>query len=233
MKGYITIAACIWCGAFVTTEAIAQVPSQCPTGINPLQLLVGTWTFSTEGISLTSTPFGLAGPQTSAGQFVGSISPAGAGVLSITNTTSRNGQITRLETDAGRYQVFPDCSGATLTFNLSTGPVSFDVFIRTRGSSCCQVTDIVCWDELLGSVNLPGQTGIINIKRLCPPPLPPVCQCPAAGTIPATAFTPTCTVPGSRPFCNPCTAGCGTVPVPTIASGGCCVPGTPGCPALP
>lgn len=48
------------------------------------------------------------------------------GLLTIT-TTSRDGfGVTRLETDAGRYQVSPNCLGGTLTFNLSSRPMQFD-----------------------------------------------------------------------------------------------------------
>ena len=93
--------------------------AQCPTG-NPLQVLVGTWTFKAQGAGTTN--------YASAGQFTASIGlvgvpPAAAGVLSIVATTNSNGVVTRQERDTGRYQIFPDCSGGVLTINLSTRPI--------------------------------------------------------------------------------------------------------------
>src|SRR3954453_3852899 len=109
MKGPLTFTAiCILAGVFLASPA----HSQCPAGINPLQALVGTWTFSTFGSAPAPGPsIPIPPPIASAGKFTASIGPSNQGILSITNTASRNGQITRLETDAGRYQVFPDCSG--------------------------------------------------------------------------------------------------------------------------
>jgi hypothetical protein len=63
-----------------------------------------------------------------AGRVVATISPAGAGVLAITSSSGVNGTTTRLEKDAGRFQVNSDCSGGTLTFNISSRPAQFDFF---------------------------------------------------------------------------------------------------------
>jgi len=102
---------------------------QCPAGATN-QLLVGTWTYSTQGSSAISTAFASAGPYAAAGQFTAGIgtdrSGTTIGVLKITQTSNLNGGIVSQETDVGRYQVFPDCSGGTLTFNLSTRPLQFD-----------------------------------------------------------------------------------------------------------
>src|SRR5689334_13784988 len=90
--------------------------AQCPAGItNTLQLLVGKWTYSVTGVvpalsgPLASEPF------IAAGQFVASFGSDRngnpRGVLAIAQSSNRNGQVTRLESDAGTYQIFPDCSG--------------------------------------------------------------------------------------------------------------------------
>jgi hypothetical protein len=93
--------------------------AQCPAG-NPLQVLVGTWSFKAQGAGTTN--------YSSAGQFTATIGLAGqpaatTGLLSIVATTNFNNVVTRQERDTGRYQVFPDCSGVTLSINLSTRPI--------------------------------------------------------------------------------------------------------------
>jgi hypothetical protein len=126
---------------------------------DPLQALVGTWTFSTQGFapstgsdanSFSSTSLSKAAPSTppfgAAGQFVAGVSTDAEistdttknrvknkkiGVLSIVSTSASNGASTQLETD-GTYEVLPDCSGGTLTFNTPT-PIQFD-FWFFRGS---------------------------------------------------------------------------------------------------
>lgn len=125
----------------------AQSAPGCAANItNPLQALVGTWGFSANGFAPATLPFA------SAGRFVASIGTDSAGNpigrLSITNTSSQNGQITRLETDVGTYQVFPDCSGGTLVFNLSTRPLAFDFWFDNRGTELSftnNIADVVLW----------------------------------------------------------------------------------------
>src|SRR4051794_19162895 len=81
-------------------HAYAQTASQCPAGINPLELLAGTWTYSTQGFAPTTA----LQPFTSAGQFQSSIGTnprvpgAQTGLLAITNSESVNGNIIRRET---------------------------------------------------------------------------------------------------------------------------------------
>jgi hypothetical protein len=102
--------------------------STCATNntSNPLLTLFGTWTYSTEGFAPS------AQPSASAGRFVAGIgiNEAGnpVGLLTITASSSNDGQIVRLEQDVGSYTIFPNCSGGTLTFNLSTGPRQYDFF---------------------------------------------------------------------------------------------------------
>lgn len=105
----------------VAGPAYGQVPSStplCSEGITPLQTLIGSWSYTQQKRD------GAA-----AGIFTASIGVRGGrptGILTITNSLNQNGSITRLETDAGTYQVFDDCSGGTLTFNLSSQPVAYD-----------------------------------------------------------------------------------------------------------
>jgi hypothetical protein len=219
-------------GVLLTSQAYAQ----CPTGTNPLQLLVGTWTFSTQGFGLTSTSFGTPGPLNSAGQFVASISPAGAGVLTITDSANRNGQVTRLERDAGSFQVFPDCSGATLTFNLSTGPASFDVFLLSSGlSNCCPGP---CVDEGTGINTLPMGVTTVNVRRTCPnDPCDLahnciICSCPGIATAPGTTTAPLRCPANSTPQClnnynslGQCVLGCASPTLTTVAQAACVVTG--------
>jgi hypothetical protein len=102
-------------------EKIVPSNATCPTGTaNPLTVLTGTWTFGMDGQMLFGTPFAAAG------QFTASISAVNdvqVGGLSLTQSSSTP---VRLETDSGMYQIFPDCSGGTLTFNLLNRPLSFD-----------------------------------------------------------------------------------------------------------
>jgi hypothetical protein len=112
----------------------AQTKAQCPTGVSPLQLLIGTWTYSTQGFRRVGSQ---AVAQASAGQFTAGIGTDVVGnqigLLSITQSSSIDGQITRLETIVGQYQVSPDCSGGSLLFNLNSGPVAVDFFF-VKGS---------------------------------------------------------------------------------------------------
>jgi len=130
-----------FCTAFCILQGVLLVPqshAQCPVGANPLQTLVGSWTYSTHGsiAELSSASGGT--PFAAAGQFVARVgtdkSGIPVGLLSITQTSSKNGQISRLENDVGTYQIFPDCTGGTLTFNLSTGPMSLDFWFSTSST---------------------------------------------------------------------------------------------------
>jgi hypothetical protein len=107
--------------------------------VNPLTLLVGTWTYSTHGFAPGTEPFA------SAGQFTATLGTRGGqpiGLLSVLSTASMNGQITRQETDAGTFQIFDDCSGGTLTFNLSSRPLRFDFWFSRDGNQIRMVSTI-------------------------------------------------------------------------------------------
>jgi streptogramin lyase len=98
----------------------------CPA--NPLTSLSGRWIFSSEGFS----PF----PQAfaAAGQFLASIGPRGP-TLAITSTSDLGFSLTRQEVDAGTYQINPGCASGTLTFNLSSNPLTFDFWFTGAGRS--------------------------------------------------------------------------------------------------
>ena len=51
----------------------------------------------------------------------------GLGTESVVNT---NAGIFRFLNYVGRFQIFPDCTGGTLTFNTGVGPVNFDFYFR-------------------------------------------------------------------------------------------------------
>ena len=98
--------------------------AQCPSST-----FVGTWVFSVKGFQ-----FPVLSVIASAGRFVASEGADRPGLpvrqnLTITASTSITGSISRLETDAtGRFQLFPNCSGGTLTANLSGRGATFEFF---------------------------------------------------------------------------------------------------------
>lgn len=118
----------VMAGLLMSAATQAQTPAACPTGVNPLQVLVGTWTFTSNGFT-QSAPGSSSTPFASIGRFSAMVvtrSGQQVGVLTVLRTANNNGQVSRLESDAGSYQVYPDCSGGTLNFNLSTGPVQYE-----------------------------------------------------------------------------------------------------------
>src|SRR5258708_5729361 len=91
-------------GGIVGLLVTPQSRAQCGSSItNTLQALEGSWTYSTDGFGPSTRPFATAG------KFVARVgkdnSGFAKGLLSITQTSSSNGEITRLETDVGSYQV--------------------------------------------------------------------------------------------------------------------------------
>jgi hypothetical protein len=133
-------------GALVHAQSTTPI---CSASLStPLEAFVGVWGFSTDGSTLSAQPF------VSAGVFVASIGTDSAGnrigVLAITATSSNNGQITRLERDAGSFQVNPDCSGGTLVFNLSSHPFAFD-FWFAGGTSRIVFTSNTSQNVISGS----------------------------------------------------------------------------------
>jgi hypothetical protein len=56
------------------------------------------------------------------------------GVLSITQTSNNNGEVISQEALTGTYEVFEDCSGGSLTFNTSSGPIDIDFWFVGDGT---------------------------------------------------------------------------------------------------
>lgn len=146
------VATCFAAGVLLVPAAQAQCPAQ------PLDALAGPWTFSTDGFTLP--PIGFLA---SAGRFVATVGTnrngQPLGILQITNSGSINGSPTRLEVDAGRFALNADCTGGTLTFNLSSRPVQFDFYF-------VNADEIV----LVGSNNADIVLG--SAKRIAPPACP-------------------------------------------------------------
>lgn len=111
---------------YQATGTASPAPTGCPAGLtNPLELQLGKWTFTGRGIEQYPN-YAIAGIYNAA---LGTDRGGNQiGVLSITATSNlaSEGSVTRLEGDTGRFQAWADCSGGTLTFNLSSRPVQFD-----------------------------------------------------------------------------------------------------------
>jgi len=125
MKRRLTIAAfCLFVPAFLAPQARGQCP---PGNTNPLQVFTGVWTFKAQGFNLPPFHFLAA-----AGRFSATVgtNQAGApvGILAITESTSVDGNPTRLDTETGRFQVNADCSGGTLNLNSAGRPDQYDFY---------------------------------------------------------------------------------------------------------
>ena len=116
--------------------AIPQAEAACPANTNPLQMLVGSWAFRAEGVSFYG--------EGAAGSFAASIATSGPfmgrGVLSITTSYNFYGTVSRLEKAIGTYQIFPDCSGGTLSMNLANRPVAYDFWFASGGTQLYMVS---------------------------------------------------------------------------------------------
>lgn len=175
-----SLATILFAGGVLSALPMFAQPAarSCPTGINPLQILEGTWTYSADGVFPPTQSYA------SAGTFRASVGTDKAGspkgLLAITQTTSLNGQSIRQETDAGSYQIFPDCSGGTLTLNLSTRPIAFDFWfdrcgkeIRVVGTTPGAVVRGSAWGRSIHE-DLQYQRCMIAAEQTCNGPL---CQC--------------------------------------------------------
>ncbi|MCU1233641.1 MAG: hypothetical protein JWP63_1608 [Candidatus Solibacter sp.] len=103
-----------------------QAHAQCPAGVtNPLQALAGSWAFKLTGLN-----FGAAGIFTATVGVDPRIPAVTQGLLSATTTSNNNGIVVRQETETNsiKYQVFPDCSGGTITLVATSRPITFDFY---------------------------------------------------------------------------------------------------------
>lgn len=143
----------------------SSAQAQCPVPGAPLQALVGTWGFSTQGFQVPFFHFLAA-----AGRFTASINPTtGRGVLTVTATSSLDGSIVRQEVDAGNFQVDDDCTGGTLRFNLSSRPIEFEIYFVNA-------------DEITLVANTNRDAVVGTAKRVVPVACPAVALQALAGT---------------------------------------------------
>ncbi|MBY0505097.1 MAG: hypothetical protein K2X03_14390, partial [Bryobacteraceae bacterium] len=125
----------LWQTLLLTTLAAATpLYGQCPA--NPLTALSGTWTFNVQ----TNNTVGGGLRFFVAGQFTATPGAANSpnGVLTITATSVLGlnlASTTREEQDAGRYQINDNCTGGTLTMNLSSFPMQYDFVFVDGGRS--------------------------------------------------------------------------------------------------
>jgi hypothetical protein len=190
-----------FCGCVLARSAASERPM--PTGphqstSNPARNL------PVQGVGQCSTTSGpTAGdgirefpPYTIAGQFIASVGTdkngSPKGILSITATSNVQGTgSSRQEVAVGSYTIFPDCSGGTLTFNLSTQPVSWDFWID--GSFAIHGVSIT--PEVIAVIN-PTCTGcacciaahLLANNTYCSA----VAGCKAGGVCPMNASFPPC-----------------------------------------
>ncbi|MBY0507540.1 MAG: hypothetical protein K2X03_26740 [Bryobacteraceae bacterium] len=125
----------LWQTLLLTTVAAATpLYGQCPA--NPLTALSGTWTFNVQTNNVPGQPYFVV-----AGQFTATPGAANSlnGVLAITATSVLgnflSASTTREEQDAGRYQINDNCTGGTLTMNLSSFPMQYDFVFVDGGRS--------------------------------------------------------------------------------------------------
>jgi hypothetical protein len=105
--------------------AAPQAQAQCPAGA-----FEGAWVFEIEGFAFPNLA-----AVVSAGRMIAFTSPdpqrpglPPRQTLAITASSSISGSPVRNENDAGRWALKDDCSGGTLTFNLSSRPAQFDFY---------------------------------------------------------------------------------------------------------
>jgi len=154
MKRCISVLAlCLLASMLLGTQAYAQ----CPTGVTPLQILTGNWTFKVTGLNFAA-----------AGVFrarVG-VDPRTPnvvqGLLSVTTTSNNNGVIVRQETESStiKYQVLPDCSGGTITLVATSRPITFDFYFTKAWTEIYLVSidNVVLPSAWVG----PGATVVIS-----------------------------------------------------------------------
>jgi hypothetical protein len=128
MKKYISAGAFLLSVFVLAPAAMAQ----CPAGLaNPLYLLDGTnWAFQA---SENFNGEGLVGTFKATVKPPAGTNPFYTGVLAITETENTSGSVNRLLTATGKYQIYPDCTGGELLFNVNGHVFQFEfVFVNGR-----------------------------------------------------------------------------------------------------
>ncbi len=117
------------------TGYAVRAPEGCPAGVGDLLSLVsGAYAFKLQHIPITSESF--SDGYGIAGRFTASIvnnragQPTGSLAIVATSNFTRRYSVTRQERDAGSYQINSDCSGGTLTFNLSSRPYQYQFYFN-------------------------------------------------------------------------------------------------------
>jgi len=96
--------------------SLKTTPLGCPAGLaNPLYLLDGT-TWSFQAVDYVGSSIGIFVAHV---QLPTGINPYLTGVLSVTETTSTQGNVYNMQMFPGRYQIDRDCSGGELLFNTN------------------------------------------------------------------------------------------------------------------
>jgi len=138
--------------SYAGIATLSNAPA-CPVGVDPVQLLAGAvWSFRSQSAAYRGSG------SSHVGTLKPTVSPAGAGVLSSVETVSYNGypSSARLESGAGRFQVYPDCSGGIL---IMTGlqPVTYEfLFTNNAFNQILLLSDTLRYgpntnDALMGS----------------------------------------------------------------------------------
>jgi hypothetical protein len=130
MKSALLVAMGIIAMVFVVPAAQA---CDCPAGLaSPLQLIDGqTWVFHTQS---GGNPFG----QASIGKFTAKYNPPttsvpyARGTLVVSETLIHAGAVTRLAGIAGRYIIYPDCSGGEIMIMLAGQQIQYE-FVFANG----------------------------------------------------------------------------------------------------
>jgi len=152
----------------LASQAQAQ---QCPAGLtNPLQMIDGqTWVFETRAADYL--PNGMSSVGFFKAQYL--TSPYPHGVLTVTESV--NGSVlggfpqylTRLANIPGAYQVYPDCSGGQLSFNLNQQAVQWE-FVFANGFTEMYMTSMSLLDNFGLTKSLRGIALMGGVPAACP-----------------------------------------------------------------
>lgn len=126
--------------AMMATSLMAHDPTPACLA-NPLSGLSGNYVFQIEGVQpYTYGITGVFNARTGVdrgGATVGVLQITASSILGISIfdplSIGSPASYTRLETDAGRYTVYANCTGGTLIFNLSSRPMQFDFWFFDGG----------------------------------------------------------------------------------------------------
>jgi hypothetical protein len=127
---------CAAIGVLAVVVLATPAKAACPANTTPLNLISGTtWAFQTSDVE--DATVGIFTAQAVASNRRSPASPL-TGVLTITETFNNYGDSTGLienrVTGTGSYQVYPDCSGGILVFNIADNGYQY-AFVLTDGGT--------------------------------------------------------------------------------------------------